>query len=48
MKLPMYATEEAVWITVFDVIKDTIEKCPEVIKELKEFINDAERSYKDI
>ena len=41
-ELPTYWTDELKGLSVFDVIKDTLNKCPEILDELVKFIKGLE------
>ena len=48
MTLPTYATKDCVWLDVFGVINDTLNKHPELIIELDKFIKKKREILKDI
>ena len=42
---PMYATEDAVWLDVFGVIKDSVSRDPKLIFKLEKFTDTLKSNY---
>lgn len=47
MKTPMYATEDAIWLDVFGVVRDSVERDPELIDALELYLEVLEEMLRD-